>query len=141
MENIRKEKSTKDNVISLAVFIIALVIILINLVSLIFPSLIIMIVSGSEVQDNPFEIGPWAAPLLVTNISILVFGILYYTKKLPSVFPNAIHFIRSFEISPNVATIAFVAILSVYVGLTIPEFDLIEEELYGDYQGKEKRTL
>ena len=94
-----------------------------------------MIVSGSEVQDNPFEIGPWAAPLLVTNISILVFGILYYTKKLPSVIPNAIHFIRSFEISPNVATIAFVAILSVYVGLTIPEFNLIEEELYGDYKG------
>ena len=130
MEILKKEK---QSVISLAVFAIALVVISINLVSLFFPSLIVVLVSGSEIQENPFEVGPWLAPFLAINLFLLVFGILYYTKKLPQIIPNSIQYILNFEISTNVTAIVFTVILFGYVALTMNELSIPEELIFGDY--------
>jgi len=126
-------KKEKTSIVSFAIFVIALVIISINLISLFFPSLIIILASGSEIQDNPFEVGPWLVPFIVTNFILLLIGILYYTKKLPEIIRNLIQFIRNFEISANVTAIVFVVILFGYIALTMNELSLNEELIYGDY--------
>jgi len=131
MEILKKENK---NIVSFAVFVIAIVIISINLVSLFFPSLIIIQVSGSEIQDNPFVIGPWLFPFLATNLFLLAFGILYYTKKVPQIIRNSIQFILKFEISTNTAAIIFSVIIFSYIALTMNELTLDEESLYGDYK-------
>src|SRR3972149_3299435 len=128
----------KTSIISFSVFVISLVIIGINLIALFFPSLIIILVGGSEIQDNPFEASPWIVPFLATNLFLLVFAILYYTKKLPNLIWRSITFILNFEISPNVATVVFVAILFGYIALTMNEVLLQEEQLYGDFIRVEK---
>lgn len=133
-----KRENRKSELISLAVFIIAVVIISINLVALFFPSLLIVLASGSEAQDNPFEASTWIMPFLVANLAILVFGILYYTKKLPQFIRNSLKFILNFEISPNVAALVFVAILFSYIGLTMEEVVLKEEKVFGDFKRVEK---
>lgn len=126
-------KKEKTSIVSFAIFLIALVIISINLISLFFPSLIIILASGSEIQDNPFEVGPWLVPFIVTNFILLLIGILYYTKKLPQIIRNSIQFILNFEISANVTAIVFAIILLGYIALTMNELRLDEELIYGDY--------
>jgi len=138
MQKTGGEERRKNNIISLAVFVIALVIISINLVSLFFPSLIIVLVSGSEVQDDPFEPSSWIIPFFVTNLSLLVFGILYYTKKLPQFIGNSIKFILNFEVSSQIAAVVCVTILAMYIGLTMEEVLQKEELIYGDFDRVEK---
>jgi len=140
MQNTGNEKKSKKSNLSLAIFVIAVVIISINLVSLFFPSLIIILSSGSEIQDDPFEQGPWITPFLVANVPLLVFGILYYKKKLPQFILNSIKFIRNFEISPNVTAIVFAAIIFSYIGLTMTEVLLKEEKVFGDFD-RVKKTI
>src|SRR3989304_2319801 len=119
-------------IVSYAVFVFALVIVLVNTVSLVFPSLIVTLVDGSGLVDESFELGVLFLPLLVTNISVLIFGILYYLKKLPSLVQNGINFIRNFEISPSIATIVFAAIIFSYIGLSMEDLSIDESKVYGD---------
>ena len=131
-------KKEKTSIVSLAVLVISVIIVGINLVSLAFPSLIIFYVSGSEIQENPFEIGNWFWPLIVTNIAVLAFAILYYYKKLPQTILNSINFLRNFEISSNVAALVFVFIIFGYIGQTMNEIVIQEELLFGDFERVEK---
>ena len=140
MQNTGTEERGRKNIISLAVFLIALAIISINLVSLFFPSLLIILASGSEIQDNPFVPSPWIIPFLITNLFLLVFGILYYTNKLPQIFRNSIKFIINFEVSPNVAAIVFTALLVSYIGLTMQEVSFKEGAVFGDF-GRVEKTI
>ena len=80
LENMNEKKS---RIISYIVFASALLIILLNLISLIFPSLLITSILGSKSNENSFEIGAWALTFFSINISILVFGVLYHRKILP----------------------------------------------------------
>jgi len=138
MHETGKEEKKKRSIVSFTVFVIAVVIISINLVALFFPSLIIVVVSGSEIQDDPFESGPWIFPFLAVNIPILVFGILYHTKKLPQFVRNSIKFILNFEISPNVAAIIFVIILFSYIAVSMKEVIFKDELVFGDFKRVEK---
>ena len=126
------EKESKEKIISYVIFVFTLVIVLINLISLVFPSLIITLLDNSGFANEPFELGIMAIPLLVTNIAVLIFGILYYSKKLPSLVQNGINFIRNFEVSPNIATIVFAAIIFSYIGLSMEDLSIDESKVYGD---------
>jgi len=121
-------------IISIAVFAVALVVILINLVSLVFPSLIVTFTDDSGFGGEPFELGSWAIPLIVTNIAVLIFGILYITKRLPSFVQNSINFIKNFEISRNVAMIVMVGIVFGYIGFSILELLAEEGKIFGDFE-------
>jgi len=127
-------KKEKTRIVSLAVFAVALVMILINLVSLVFPSLIVTFTDDSGFGGEPFELGSWAIPLIVTNIAVLIFGILYITKRLPSFVHNSINFIKNFEISRNVASIVIVGIVFGYIGFAIPELPADEGRIFGDFE-------
>ena len=85
--------------ISIAVFVFTVSLIIINLISLVFPSLIESFLEEYDVSYDPFELGTWAIPVIVTNIAILIFGIFYFTKKLPSFIQKGINFIQKLQIS------------------------------------------
>ena len=122
----------KSNIISYVVFVFALVIVLINVVSLIFPSLIITLIDDT-VDANPYGLGTWAIPVIVANIAVLVFGILYYTKRLPNLVKNGINFILNFEVSRNVATIVVMGIIFGYVGLGFEDLAVDESKSLADF--------
>ena len=122
-----------SQIISYAVFVFALIIILINLVSLVFPALIVTQINETIPGENTFELGSWTVPLITTNIGILVFGILFYKNKIPSVVKKYVNFIYSFEVSRNVALLVFVILLFGYIGYSMQDIGEDEADTWGDY--------
>jgi len=130
-----KVKKLKFDIISWAVYISALAIVLINLASLFFPSLIIStLVIGSEFEGNPYEPGIWMIPVLSVNLFFLVFGILYYKKILPVKIRNSVNFIFKFEVPRNIALFVVVGILFFYVGFAVNDSVHDESKQMGDFK-------
>tara|TARA_B100000029_G_scaffold512849_1_gene610644 strand:- start:968 stop:2173 length:1206 start_codon:yes stop_codon:yes gene_type:complete len=116
------------------VFLFALVLVGANLLSVVFPALILD-EFGHIATDryNAFEIGNNAILLIVSNAIILSFGFLYKTNKLPS-FSSSLNKIRTFEISKKQSLIAGIIILVVYIGITSPELTIDESIRYADFE-------
>jgi len=110
------------------IFFISLV-----MISIIFPSLFSSISGKFSSNLVPFELGIFGIPVIISNIFLLSFGILYYKKKLPNLISNSINKIRSFEISKKSSLIILLVIFSVYIGFSIPELFFDESEQWGDY--------
>jgi len=123
----------KTSKVSYVVFVIALVIVLINLTSLVFPSLIVTSIVGSAINADPWEPGAWAIPLITINLILLVFATLYYKKILPKFIRNSYNFILNFEVSRNVAFLVVLAVMFFYIGFTLPDLYDVEEELWADF--------
>ena len=79
----------KQDLVSLAVFLFTLSVVLITLVSVIFPALVAS--NNSILQElhslgiiigeaEPFEAGGWAVPLIVTNLIVFGLAILFFKK-------------------------------------------------------------
>jgi len=83
---------------------------------------------------SPFEIGILGIPVILSNIILLSFGMMYYKEKLPSNISNTINKIRTFEISKKQSSIVLIVILSIYIGMSIPELSLNESEQWPDYE-------
>lgn len=115
------------------VFLSTLGIILLSLVSIIFPALIISLTSVHENELDPFEVGPLAFPLLISSSILLGCGLVYYKKRLPTTVSKPIEYFLNFEISRRIAFLTAVVLLSIYIGLTIGELSLNEEEQWPDY--------
>jgi len=150
----RKMENQKTSVVTYAIFIFALVLVLISLTSVLFPSLIIVLTTGQDIDAEPFEQGSWLIPILTVNIVLLGLGVLYHKKILPIPIRRAFEFIFNFEVSRNVAIFVVVAILFGYIGLTMKELGEYEGDTWGDfllvekiatafpfYEGKESGTL
>ena len=120
--------------VSIAVFVFTIIIVLMNTVSLLFPALYVSLLDGLEVEGNPFELGVFFVPIVLTNVGVLIFGVLYYTKKLPGIVRRGVDFIRSYEVSCGIAAIVFAAIIFSYIGLSIPDLSIDESKTYGDFQ-------
>lgn len=122
-----------SKIISYVVFAFTLIIILINTASLLFPSLIITQMNET-VAANPFELGAWALPVIITNIIILALGILFFTNKIPEFIKKTFSKIYNFEVSKNVATLVFVILLFGYIGFAMSDINEDEADTWGDYQ-------
>ena len=118
-----KTQIQKTSLITVTVFIIALIVVVISILSLIFPALLVTITSGSESQVNSFEIGAWAAPFFIINLLILGFGVIYYKKILPKKIEDGFKFILNFEVSRKVSLIVIIILLGIYLIFTIPELN------------------
>lgn len=129
-----KMQIQKTSLISLAVFIVALCVVLINILSLIFPTLLVTLTSGSESQVNSFEVGAWTVPVLTVNLLVLGFGLIYYKKRLPNKIDNSFKFLLNFEVSRKVAIIVIIILLGLYVVLTIPELNQKEIDTWKDWE-------
>ena len=118
--------------VSYIVFFCALIVVLLTLVTVIFPVMFSSYFGMFTENLNPFELGHQSIFLIVSNVIIFGFGIAYYKKKIPSLIYDVIEKIRTFEISKRVALISLIIILGIYVGLTTPEL-FLDEAVWGDY--------
>ena len=116
------------------VFLFALVLVGANLLSVIFPALI-MHEFGHISTDryDAFEIGNNAILLTVSSITILSLGFLYKKNKFP-IFSSSINKIRNFEITKKQSLIAGIIILVVYTTITTPELALDESTQFPDFE-------
>ena len=104
------------------------------IISIIFPSLFSSIFGKFSTALIPYEIGILGIPVILSNLTLLTLGILYYKKKLPSLISDSINKIRIFEISQKPTLIILLIIFSVYIGLSTPELFLDESQQWGDYE-------
>ena len=107
--------------------------VLLSTISVIFPSLFSSIFGKFSTNLIPYEVGILGAPVILSNIALLLFGILYYKKKLPRIISDSINKIRIFEIPKKPSFIILLIIFSVYIGLSVPELSLDESQQWGDY--------
>jgi len=105
-----------------------------TIISIIFPSLFSSVFGKFSDNLIPYEIGTLGFPVILSNLGLLFFGIIYYKKKLPSSISNSIDRIRIFEIPKKPTLIILLIIFSVYVGISSPELLLDESKQWGDYE-------
>ena len=120
------------------VFLSTLAIVLLSLVSVVFPALIITLVRTYDTGLEPFETSPLTLPLMISNSLLLGIGILYYKKRLPGIIYKPIRYILNFEIKGKIALIIGVILLSIYIGFSISELSLNEADDWADYEVLEK---
>ena len=114
------------------VFVFALILVGISLLSVVFPALILHEFGHiSTDRYDPFEIGNNAILLIVSSIVILSLGFLYKKNKLPS-FSSFINKLRNFEITKKQSFIAGIIILVVYSAITAPELAIDETTQFPD---------
>ena len=74
----------RKDLISWIIFLPTLIFLLFSLIPAIFPAFLLTTFGGRENISgiNPFEMGVFAVPLLVTNFVILGIGVLHYKNRL-----------------------------------------------------------
>jgi len=142
-----EKEQKKSFIVEWIVFLFSVSIVLISLVSVIFPAIISSSNSTTNelkelgirlVEVDSFSIGVWAVPFFVTNLIILGFGILYFKKRLPISIKSSIDFAFSFEVSKKVAFVAVVILLALFVVVGAGELSV--EEDWADYPGIKERV-
>ena len=73
-------------------------------------------------------------PLVVSNVVLILFGVLYVKKKFPITISNYIDKIRAFEIPKKPSFIILLIIFSIYIGFSIPELSIDESTEWPDYK-------
>ena len=134
----QNDYSTKKSLtwIPWSVFLFSISVVLLTLVSVVFPALIAS--SDSTIEElksigvelfevEPFQVGVWAAPLIIVNIFLFISLFLYFKKSLPESFRKLVDFIFRFEISKKVAFVVIVVMLSIYIGFSWEELTIQEE--------------
>lgn len=111
-----------------------LAIVSLNLISVVSPAFIITSVNQYPNNLDPFELGPLAVPLIGTNIILLGVGFAYYKKKLPQRIYKPIELVLNFEISKKTALVVGIIILAIYIGLSISELTINEEDQWPDFR-------
>jgi len=156
MSEKKLEENSNSNIakrgkLSWIVFLFTLFVVLISLISFVFPAFLISEMgSGNEIEEtgikgtykiNPYELGYWAAPLLVVNIIVFTMFALYHWNKLPDITKHGLKSLFSFEISKKTAVIIILIIMAGYIAFssmeltedeTWPDWDRVEVRLQGD---------
>ncbi len=129
----RKLKKEKSKSVTIIVYAFVLTIAILSTLSVIFPALFGYLVLELETEIDPFELGIWAIPVISANLAVFIFGFLHYKKILPNPVQNALNFLVNFDISPKITVITLVIILSIYIGFTVEELFLNEQDQWADY--------
>ena len=131
----------KTRIVSWAVFLVTLILVLISLIPVVFPALLLKTFGGFEdhIGINPFEIGIWAAPFLITNLVLLCLGIFYLKNILPKQIVNSIKFIFNFEVPSSVAFLVITILLGFYILSSVNE--LSDEFYLPDYNVRVKSWI
>ena len=127
-------ESKSSRLVTYSVFLFTLGIIGISLISISFPALIITSTYDFPLEIDPLETSPWLAPISMSAIILLTVGFLYVKKKLPARIHRILELLLSFEISKKTAVIIGIVILSIYIGLSIPELLIDESDQWSDYK-------
>jgi len=131
----------KNSIISWIVFLATLVVILITLITIVFPAFLLGSTSGIKypVQIDIFETGIWTYQLLLANFIVFGLLILHYKNKLPKEITKLFKFIFNFEVSPKVALLVIVVLLVIYIPFSVAE--AYEPDPWIDYKRYVERTL
>jgi len=123
-----KHKLFEFRFLSWAVFLATFAVVLINLITVVFPALLMGSLTGTKfpVTINLFETGVWTFPLLVSNLIIFGIMILYFKNKLPSTIKKSIKFILNFEVSKEVAFLVITILLGTYIALSVGEIFMVD---------------
>jgi len=125
-------ESKRKNIVSYVVLAVSLGIVILPILSLLFPALIVSLTTEFPDETvDPFEFGVFFPTFLIANLILLGIFILYYTKKLPKLIEQSIKFIFNFEVSKRVSLFVILGLISIYIGFTIHE--LGEPELWPDF--------
>jgi len=147
IESENKFIKKRPNFVGWTVFLFTISIVIISLISVVFPALIASnnsTVKALEefgivlIEVDAYQTGIWGGSLLAVNFIVFVIAVLYFKKRLPESFTKAIDFVFSFEVSKKVAFIALAALLVIYVGASAGE--LAVEEEWEDYIGLKQRV-
>jgi len=135
------KSNLKQNPVSLIVFLITVILVLLSLISVVFPALIFRTLGGFEdnVGIDPFEPGSLAYSLLITNFVIFALGLLYYKNKLPLTIKKSINFIFNYEISSKLAFFVILIIIGTYITASVGE--LFNGEFLPDFDIRAKPYL
>ena len=123
-----------NNILSSLAFLSTISIVILSLFAIIFPSFFISNYFPNETELEPFESSIWLIPVLSFSSVVLVFGFAYYKKKLPNFIYKSIEFILNFETSKRVTFIVLIIIFIFYIGFSVSELSLNEEEELSDYR-------
>ena len=126
-------ESKSSRLVTYSVFLFTLGIIGISLVSMSFPALIITNTYNFPLDIDPLEASPWLSSIIISTVILLTIGFLFLRKKLPTKIHRIIEYMLSFEISKKIAIIIGIIILSIYIGLSLPELLIDESDQWGDY--------
>lgn len=132
--------------IPIAVFLFTMSVVIMTLISVIFPALIAS--NNSTFQNlkeigivllevEAFQLGIWSVPLIILNVTVFILLLFYFKNKLPKLIIKSIDFIFNFEVSKKISFIVIVILLSIYVGFSWQE--LIIEEEWEDYPNVKQR--
>ena len=122
-----------SRIVTYAVFLFTITIIGISLISMSFPALIITSTYDFPLEINALETSPWLSPIIISSVILISVGFLYLKKRLPSVIYRSIEYILNFEILKKVAIIIGIIILSIYIGISVPELLIDESDQWADY--------
>ena len=130
-----------SGILTWIIFLITLGVVIISLISVVFPALLIRSFGGFEdnLGINSLEPGVWAFPLLMVNFIIFGLTIFYYKDKLPKIFTNLIKFIFNFEVSNTVAFFVLLIVIGSYITLSVGE--LFNGEFLPDFYIRDKAAL
>jgi len=137
----KKTKMGKQHSTALSwlIFLVTIEILLISLVTVVFPALIARSVSPVTISTvDPWEVGAYAMPLILSNVIIFGIAILYKINKLPIFFKKSIEFLFNFEVTKRIAFISIVVLLAIYVAATANELSV--EEAFGDFTRVKQRV-
>ena len=138
--DLSSKKSTNSlqskNWISWPVLFFSLVVVIPIIISAIFPALFHSTSDFNQFEFytqlvNPFEIGEHGITILIVNLVLLGFGILYYRRKIN------FNKLFDFDISYKISWAIVVGILIVYAAVTVTEIPT--PETWGDFASIEKR--
>jgi len=129
-----KLKTQKTSFLTWAIFFGTLGAAVISLIPAVFPALLLRTFGGLEdfAGVNPFDIGIWAYPVLISNFIIFGLAFLYIKKRLPIPISKSIKFVFNFEVSKTVAFFVIVILLGLYVSLTVGE--LFNDHYQADFK-------
>jgi len=152
MSEKKLEENSNSNIakrgkLSWIVFLFTLFVVLISLVSFVFPALLISEMgSGNTIEEtgvkgtykiNPYELGHWAVPLFVVNIIVFTMFVLYRWNKLPDSIKHGLKSLFSFEISKKTAVVIILIIMTGYIAFS--SMELTEDEIWPDWDQVEVR--
>jgi len=138
-----KDTSQNSNAVSWIVFLFTISVVLLSLVSVLFPAMIgssgTVKISGIEIiGPDPYETGIWAGALIIVDAIVFGLAILYFKKKLPKQLSSAFSFLFNFEISKKISIIIVAIIIIGYITATAGELEV--EETWEDYKSVKERA-
>ena len=126
-------EKNSNNFTGLIIFSLGFIVILLSIISIIFPGLIISIVDVNLFGES-FEMGAIGIPFIITNVIIFSLIALHLKHRLPSIFTIISEKIFSFDLSKKNSLVFLIMILIIYVAISANELTTYELNQYGDFR-------